>query len=287
MEQPPHITDDLGRAIDCVARPERIVCLVPSLTETLFALGAGARVVGVTRYCEEPAAAVAAVPKIGGTKNPDLGAIVALAPDLVVMNAEENRREDFEALAGAGLPVFVTEPKTIMDGVRGIARLGRLAGCADAGRALAADQEARVRATLAAIGGARPVPYFCPIWRKPWMAFNADTYAHDMLRAAGGANVCADGAVRYPTVTLEEIAVTAPEVVLLPDEPYRFTAKDRPALAPLAATPALRDGRVHFVDGKALAWYGPRIADGLARFATLFAEARLGAPPDGTPRRAA
>jgi ABC-type Fe3+-hydroxamate transport system substrate-binding protein len=265
------IDDDLGRAIEVPTRPNRIVSLVPSLTETLFALGAGPRVVAVTRYCEEPAVRVAALPKVGGTKNPDLTAIAALAPDLVIMNAEENRREDFDALAAAGLRVFVTEPKTIIDGVRGIAQLGRIAGCRAEGEALAAEQTTRVRATLAQVHGRRPVRYFCPIWRKPWMAFNADTYAHDMLRAAGGMNVCGEAVARYPVVTLAEIAAAAPEVVLLPDEPYHFAEKDRPALAPLAATPALRHGRVHFVDGKALAWYGPRIADGLARFAALFA----------------
>ena len=268
------VVDDLGRHVELAAHPTRIVSLVPSLTETLFALGAGPRVVAVTRYCEEPAAAVASMPKVGGTKNPDLAAIGALTPDLVIMNAEENRREDFEALAALGLTVFVTEPKTIMDGVRLIDRMGVIAACRDEGAALAADQDARVRGTLAAIAGRPPVRYFCPIWRKPWMAFNADTYAHDMLRAAGGENVCDAASARYPTVDLEEIAAAAPEVVLLPDEPYHFTAKDRPALDALGATPALRHDRVHFVDGKALSWYGPRIADGLAHFSAIFAATR-------------
>lgn len=262
------LVDDLGRTVE-LAAPQRIVSLVPSLTETLFAIGAGARVVAVTRYCEEPAAAVAAIPKVGGTKNPDLAGIQALAPDLVIMNAEENRREDFEALAAAGLTVFVTEPKTILDGIHSIAQLGELTGLAE-GAALAAAQAGRVRATLAQVEGRRAVRYFCPIWRKPWMAFNADTYAHDMLRAAGGENVCAEEEARYPTVTLDAIARIDPEIVLLPDEPYRFTEKDLAAIAPLALPPE----RVHFVDGKALSWYGPRIADGLARFAALFASAR-------------
>jgi ABC-type Fe3+-hydroxamate transport system substrate-binding protein len=267
------VTDDLGREIELAIRPQRIVSLVPSHTETLFVLGAGARVVAVTRYCEEPAAEVVALPKVGGTKNPDLAAIQALAPDLVIMNAEENRREDFDTLAATGCPVFVTEPKTILDGVRGIARLGLVSGCRAAGEALAAAQEARVQATLAATSGHPRVRYFCPIWRKPWMTFNADTYTHDMLRAAGGENVCTDAADRYPTVTLERIAAADPAIVLLPDEPYRFTPKDRPALAPLADTSALRHERVHFVDGKALAWYGPRIADGLENFAAIFSSA--------------
>jgi ABC-type Fe3+-hydroxamate transport system substrate-binding protein len=268
------VLDDLGRPIDLPGLPRRIVSLVPSLTETLFVVGAGAAVVGVTRYCTEPVGAVAGLPKVGGTKNPDLAAIGELAPDLVIMNAEENRREDFEALAARGLAIFVTEPKTIADGVRMIARMGEISGCGAAGRALAAEQAARVDAIVSAGADRRAVRYFCPIWRKPWMAFNADTYAHDVLRVAGGENVCATETARYPTITLETIAACAPEVILLPDEPYAFGERDRHALALLADTPALRAGRVHFVDGKALSWYGPRIADGLMRFAAVFAGAR-------------
>jgi ABC-type Fe3+-hydroxamate transport system substrate-binding protein len=266
----PRWTDDLGRTLALPAVPRRIVSLVPSLTETLFALGAGSRVVAVTRYCVEPARDVAALPKVGGTKNPDVAAIHALTPDLVLVNAEENRREDVEALAGRGLACFVTEPKTIDDGIRLIARLGDVAGCGDAGRALAADQERRVRTTLASVAGRKSTRYFCPIWRKPWMAFNADTYVHDLLRAAGGANVCGDAPVRYPTVTLDAVAAAAPEVVLLPDEPYRFTEDHLAALESLA----LPRERVHFVDGKAITWYGPRLADGLASMAAIFAAAR-------------
>ncbi len=264
------IIDDLGRAVALPAPPRRIVSLVPSLTETLFAIGAGSAVVGLTRYCVEPAADVAAVPKVGGTKNPDLAHIRELAPDLVLMNAEENRRADFEALAAAGLTVFVTEPKTVADGVRSIVQLGELSGHVDRAAALADAQAAALRTAAAAHAGRRAVRYFCPIWRKPWMAFNADTYAHDVLRLAGGANVCGDAPERYPTVALDAIAAAAPEIVLLPDEPYAFGERDRAALAPLAATPALRNGRVHFVDGKALAWYGPRIAGALATFTALF-----------------
>ena len=210
--------------------------------------------------------------KVGGTKNPDLAAITALRPDLVVMNAEENRREDFEALAARGLVVYVTEPKTVDDGVRLIARLGALVGCGDTGARLAAAQEAGVAVVRARQYSHAPVRYFCPIWRKPWMGFNADTYAHDVLASAGGENVVAESTSRYPVVTLEEIAATRPDIVLLPDEPYRFSAHDLPALGDLAETPALRQGQVRFVDGKALAWYGLRIADAVEAFARLFRE---------------
>jgi ABC-type Fe3+-hydroxamate transport system substrate-binding protein len=256
--------------------PRRIVSLVPSLTELLFALGVGDAVIGVTRYCTDPPARVACVPKVGGTKNPDLAAIATLRPDLVVMNDEENRREDFEALSASGLAVLVTGPKTVDDGVRVIASLAAVVGRPEVGVRLAAAQEAGVAAVRAVVRGRPEVRYFCPIWKTPWMAFNADTYAHDVLRVAGGRNVLADRPERYPVVTLEEIEARAPEIVLLPDEPYRFGDRDLPALAPLAATPALRHGAVRFVDGKALSWYGPRIADAVETFARMFAAAAGG-----------
>lgn len=256
------------------ASPRRIVSLVPSLTELLFALGAGEAVVAVTRYCTDPPDRVAAVAKVGGTKNPDVAAVVALRPDLVVMNAEENRREDFDALTAAGLTVLVTEPKTVDDGVRLVADLGAAVGRGPEGARLGAAQEAGVAAVRVAVAGRAVVPYFCPIWRKPWMAFNADTYAHDLLRTAGGRNVVAAYDDRYPVVALADVAAAAPAVVLLPDEPYRFAARDLPALARLAETAPLAVERARFVDGKALSWYGLRIADAVATFARLFAEAR-------------
>jgi ABC-type Fe3+-hydroxamate transport system substrate-binding protein len=271
---PVHI-DDVGREVAIDAPPGRIVSLVPSLTELLFALGAGDAVVAATRYCTEPPQRVAALAKVGGTKNPDLAAITALRPDLVVMNAEENRREDFEALAAQGLAVYVTEPKTVDDGIRLITRLGGLVGCREPGTRLAAAQEAGVAAVRARQRTRAPVRYFCPIWRKPWMGFNADTYAHDVLATAGGENVVVEGATRYPVLTLEAIAATQPDIVLLPDEPYRFSVNDLPALGDLTETPALRREQVRFVDGKALAWYGLRIADAVETFARLFRESRV------------
>jgi len=263
-------------------RPRRIVSLVPSLTELLFALGAGDAVIGVTRYCTEPADRVEALTKVGGTKTPNLRAILDLAPDLVIMNVEENRREDFEALQSAGVPLFVSEPKTVADGIALIARLGAAVGEPERGRTLADEQAAGVAAVHADVArrAQPPIRYFCPIWKKPWMTFNADTYAHDVLRVAGGENVATDRPQRYPEVGLVAIAARAPEIVLLPDEPYPFRERDLPALALLAETPALAAGRVHLVDGKALAWYGPRIAAGVALFAELFAACAIAASSD-------
>lgn len=262
------VHDDAGRAVRMAWAARRIVSLVPSLTETLFALGCGGAVVGVTRYCTEPPMHVARISKVGGTKNPDVARIVALRPDVVIVNAEENRQEDFAALCGAGLTVFVSFSHRAADLPALFRRLGQLTDTTAAAAAMAADLED----VLAHVSLAPPAPrrrVFCPIWKNPWMTFNRETYADDMLWIAGGDNVCRGHAQRYPTVQLEDIAALAPDCVLLPDEPYVFAAKDLPALAPLSDTPALRQQRVRFIDGKALSWYGPRTAAGVSYLKNL------------------
>jgi ABC-type Fe3+-hydroxamate transport system substrate-binding protein len=256
------VRDDVGRRVALAQPAQRIVSLVPSLTETIFALGAGEAVVGVTRYCTEPVGRVERVERVGGTKNPDLARIRALNPDLVLMNAEENRKEDFEALEQAGLQVFVSFSHRVRAVVELLHRLGILAGALAAAERMVTELRQAVVETERSDAAPR-VRVFCPIWKNPWMSFNRDTYADDMLWIAGGHNVCRDRAERYCTVTLEEVAAAQPEVILLPDEPYVFRDKDRASLAPLRDTPAYQTERIHFIDGKALSWYGPRTSFGL------------------------
>ena len=248
----------------------RIVSLVPSLTEALFALGLGERLVAVTDWCVHPAEAVDALPKVGGTKNPSLEDIVALEPDLVIANQEENRRRDVDWLVGRGIAVWVTYPRTVRDAV---ALLGELAG-------LGAPEE-RVDAVLRPIERAveeaearrprRPTRFFCPIWKKPWMAVGRDTYADDLLRLCGGQNVFADRTERrYPLVEADEITAAAPEVILLPDEPYAFGPRDVAELSALDL-PAAVAGRIHLIDGTLVSWYGPRIGRAIATLRPLLA----------------
>ncbi len=240
------------------ASPRRIVSLVPSLTEALFALGLGERVVGVTEWCVHPADAVARVPKVGGTKNPDLAAICALAPDLVIANQEENRRRDVEKLEAAGLRVWVSYPCTVRAGAELLAELAELGASMDA-RARVVAPVLRAVADAEAAPVAQPVRVFCPIWREPWMAVGAPTYADDLIRVCGGTNVFANHAERrYPRITLAEIEAAQPEVVLLPDEPYSFGARDAAELGRLSM-PAAASGRIHLIDGTFVSWYGPRI----------------------------
>ena len=239
--------------------PSRIVSLVPSLTEALFLLGLGERVVGVTDWCVHPAREVACRARVGGTRSPDLSAILSLRPDLVVANREENRRRDVEALAAAGVFVWVTYPRTVPEAVGVLEQLAGLGAPRELHRAVVDPVRERVQRALAERAG--PVcTVFCPIWKGPWMAVGRDTYAHDLLELCGAANVFADrGDRRYPRVTTADIVAARPELVLLPDEPYAFTAADSQELRELPI-PAAETGRIHTIDGTLVAWYGPRIA---------------------------
>ena len=225
---PINITDDLGFRLELKSHPHRIISLVPSWTETLFAMGLGNEVVGVTKFCVEPADGVAAVEKIGGTKNPDLRAIAKLEPDFVIANAEENRREDVEKIREQGVPVFTTYPKTIPGAVESILKLGAALGKESDANLMAREIVRNVSGIEASVGVWSKLPFrvFCPIWKNPWMAFNADTYAHDVLRMLGFNNIFASAGERYPTTTLAEAIERKPDIVLLPDEPYEFKDRD-------------------------------------------------------------
>jgi ABC-type Fe3+-hydroxamate transport system substrate-binding protein len=264
------LTDASGTALALPRPPRRIISLIPSITETLCHLGLADALVGVTVYCVEPREVVRGKTRIGGEKNPDLAAIRALEPDLVVANIEENVREHVETLRRWGIAVWVTYPRTVAEGLAMIGELGEVTGTGERARATLAELEplhARVRAASAR---RRPVPVFYPIWRQPWMTINADTYIHDLLAACGAANVFGDRPVRYPTVTLDEVAARRPEVIVLPDEPFRFRRAHLEDFAPYADVPAVRDGRIHLMDGKPFSWHGPRIGEALRTLPALF-----------------
>jgi ABC-type Fe3+-hydroxamate transport system substrate-binding protein len=240
----------------------RIVSLVPSTTELLCALGLAEALVGVTVYCVEPREVVRTKTRVGGEKNPDLEAIRALAPDLVVANIQENRREDVEALRAAGIEEFITFPRSVAESLAMIGELGAVTGAVTAARRLLDELEPLQAAVRARLAGRRAVPCFYPIWRDPWMTVGHDTYIHDLLATCGGANVFADR-TRYPTISLDEVAGRSPEVVFLPDEPFRFRRAHLRDFDAYPTMPAVRAGRVLLVDGKRFSWHGPRLADAL------------------------
>jgi ABC-type Fe3+-hydroxamate transport system substrate-binding protein len=227
----------------------RVVSLVPSITETLMAWGVTP--VAVTRFCEVPG-----LPTVGGTKNPDLAAIVALHPDVVLMDKEENRAPDASALTEAGLRVVATHVLHVDDVNDALVEVAAAAGV-DPG-------------PTPPPAPAPPVPgrrrkVFVPIWRRPWMTVGGTTYGSSLLSAAGFENVFSDAAEPYPTLDLEEAAGRRPDLVLAPSEPYPFKEKHRSELEVA--------GPVRFVDGRDLFWWGVRTPAARRRLAEMAAGA--------------
>ncbi len=230
---------------------QRIVSLVPSLTELLADLGLDSEVVGLTRFCVHPEGWKARKAIVGGTKNVAPLGSKPLAPDLILASREENVREQVEALE-AFAPVHLTDISTVGGALEEIRRIGALVGRAPQAEALVADIARGFDALPAASGGA-PLRTLYLIWRDPWMTVGGDTYISDVMARGGFTNVCADQA-RYPVLTPEAIRDLAPEVLLLSSEPYPFAEKHIAELQPLAP-----EARVVLADGEAFSWYGSRM----------------------------
>jgi len=237
------LVDDTGRAVDLPETVGRVVSLVPSLTESVAATAPGL-LVGATDWCTHPADLD--VERIKGTKNPDVARVVALAPDVVVANAEENREADLEALRSAGLAVWVTDVRTVDGAFTSLARMINACGLT---------RPAWIDEAASAWAAARPVEprrqAVVPIWRRPWMAVGSDTFTGAVLERLGVDNVLAGDAERYPKIALDRLPPV--DLVVLPDEPYRFTADDGPEAFP--GVPCA------LVSGRHLTWYGPSLAE--------------------------
>ncbi|HET6283907.1 MAG TPA: helical backbone metal receptor [Polyangia bacterium] len=244
--------DALGRDIEVPDPPLRIVSLVPSLTDLCFALGVGQRVVGISDVCTEPRGQLDGIKRIGGEKRPSLPAIRELQPDLVLANKEENRRQDIDRLSDSGIAVHVSHPMTIEDGASLCAQLGALVGRDQAGKALAREvRQGRARARREAL--AEAIDAVVLIWRDPFMTLSGETYGHDVLECLGARNPFASARQRYPKVTLEAVVAQAPALILLPDEPYAFTANDAEQVARAVPTAV-----VLTCPGRPFFWHGPR-----------------------------
>lgn len=277
--------------------PQRMVSLVPSLTESLFDLGLGNHLIAVTDYCIHPQQFTAGLERIGGTKNPDIERIIQLQPDLVLANQEENTRQAVEALTAAGIKVWVSFPKTVYEMLEGLWKLVQFYPESAA--------VAKLRLLNTVVDWAREgtpeqgVHYFCPIWldtaadgRRWWMTFNGQTYAHDLLRLCGGENVFGERErrypleadlgsapaeppgerdTRYPRLSLAEIIQADPQVVLLPSEPFAFSPTHLAEMYELLQeTSAGQSGRMYLVDGSLITWHGTRVGKALQELPQFF-----------------
>jgi ABC-type Fe3+-hydroxamate transport system substrate-binding protein len=251
--------DDLGHPVPASRPARRVVSLVPSLTESV-AMSRPEALVGATEWCTHPAGL--GVQRVRGTKNPDRAAIAGLIPDLVLANQEENRRVDVERLRAAGIPVWVTVIRTLDEAFTSLRRMFREAlgwpepaWLAEAERAWRPPQPPgpRLRAVI-------------PVWRDPWMVVGSSTFTGDIAARLGLDNVYADHPERYPHVSLDDLAARRPDIVVLPDEPYPFSAADGPEAFP--------GRRVALVEGRSLTWYGPSLVTARSLLSGQLAEAR-------------
>ena len=238
----------------------RVVSLVPSTTALVAELGRADDLVGVTDFCEVGAPATAA--RVGGTKNPDVARIVALRPDVVLANTEENRPADLDRLRAAGLEVAESFPRTVRDSAWLAAEVGERLGAREAGLALARAIRAAAEAAATSAPAVR-VMALTLIWRRPWMAVGPDTYVDDLLWTCGFANVLAGFEDRYPRV--DPSFVLGADVVLLPSEPYAFSTDDLPAVRGLVG----EDPTLELVDGRLLTWHGAFTVEALQTFGAL------------------
>lgn len=249
---PTTATDARDRTIAMATAPQRIVSLVPSITELLSDLGLGPHVVGLTRFCERPEGWREAKTIVGGTKSVKTDVVVNLEPDLVLANREENEKADVNALDDAA-PVYVTNVTTVADALAMIRTVGRLTGTTDRARPMAD----RIAQRFSDLPDVEPLRAAYLIWREPYMTVGGDTFIHDVMAHGGFRNVYSE-ATRYPEVTLDALAALDLDVVLCSSEPFPFHQKDR-FTADLRD--ALPDTPVEIVDGQAFSWYGSRLLD--------------------------
>ena len=236
--------DDLGREVTLPDEVRRVVSLVPSLTEAVAATDRGL-LVAATDWCTHPADLD--VERVRGTKNPDTRRIAVLRPDLVIVNKEENREIDVRRLEQAGVPVWVTVVEDVDSALTSLDRLITVA--------LKREPPAWLAEAHRRLDGAAPTPgksaLVC-IWRDPWMVVGSRTFATDLLARIGVANVYADHTDRYPKQELDQLRAADADLIVLPDEPYVFTATDGPE--------CFDADRVRLVSGRLLTWYGPSLA---------------------------
>lgn len=264
------VVDARGQEISLKRPARRIVSLVPSVTETLFALGVGAKVVGRTHFCIRPQLEVRTVTVVGGTKSVNPQVVEELRPDLVLANLEENRPEIVGRLEQLA-PVLVTFPRSVPEAIRDIRTIGRLVGAEERARQLAMGIGSELGALRSLARHVRLRLCYL-IWRQPYMTVGRDTFVSSLLEEGGAENVFGELEERYPRVSPAEIFSAEPDVVLLPSEPFHFLDKHLLELAQESGDPARWRPRLRRVPGDLFCWHGVRLLQGLPYYRELLQE---------------
>jgi len=262
-------TDSLGRKVSLKGNPSRIVALAPSITEVLYFLGLGEKVVGVTKFSYYPPEAISK-PKVGSYINLNVERIISLAPDLVISTKDGNQPGTIDLLEQAGIPVFVINPRNIRDVIDSISIIGRVCGVRERGDASARQLNDRIDRVLKKTESrVRPL-VFLQINLSPIMTVNRNTFHHDLIGLAGGINMSQDSLITYPRISIEEVIMRRPEVIIISsmDRSGRFE-KARQDWKNWVSIPAVRNNRVHLIDSDLIDRPSPRIVRGIEQMARI------------------
>jgi len=261
-------SDQTGRTVTLPAPPRRIISLVPSVTETLFAIGAQDALVGVTDFCDHPPEA-RKKPSVGGMLAPSLETIVTLKPDLVIATTAGNREETFAQLERLGIPVYLVNPVRLPDVLDLIARLGALTGHEAGAARLSAAVDARLKAVSARVAALPRPRVLYVLWPDPLIVPARGALVSELLLLAGADSVTATAGEGYPRVSLETAVAGSPEVIILASHGGNQGPMARDKWRRFSELPAVKSGRIYSVSGDILHRYGPRVVDGLEQLARL------------------
>jgi len=281
------IVDQVGRTLTLPAPPQRIVSLVPSMTEVLYAIGAQDLLIGVTDFCDYPPEA-RRKPHVGDMLSPNLETLVTLKPDLVVATRSGNREETFDQLKRLGIPIYLVDPVTVDDVLRLVSDLGDLTGHRERAVLVDRDLERRIAAVQDRVKG-RPQPrVLYVLWPEPLIVPGRGALVSELIALAGGASVTADQGQGYPRMSLEAAVGRAPEVIVLARHGSRIGSAGREQWLRLESMPAIRSGRLYMADGDLMHRYGPRLVVGLEKLARMIHpeafDSPAGSPRPGVPR---
>ena len=261
--------DDLGRKVEITPSPKRIVSLAPGITEVLYGLGLDGEIAGVTIYCNYPEAALLK-PKIGGFTNISVEKILSLNPDLIIGTADGNRKETVMRLESLGMPVYVTNPKTLDEILEMVLAIGRITGKEREAKKLTLDLKNRVKNLSSLVNGRRKKSVFFQVGGEPIITVGRDTVHNQLITLAGGVNIAGGEKTLYPRYSVEEVVAGQPEVIILTSMKYEADVstiwnkwKKWPHI------PAVRDNRLHIIDTDLIDRSSPRIVDGLAEMVKI------------------
>jgi iron complex transport system substrate-binding protein len=262
------IVDQNGQTLAMAAPPARIVSLVPSATEILFAVGGQDRLVGVTDFCDFPPEA-RRKPSVGGMISPSLEALVALKPDVVIATSAGNRQETLAQLRRLRIPVFAVGAESLAETMQAVERLAELTGRREAAAAVVSELQRRIRAVAERVAPLRRPRVLYVLWPEPLIVPGRGALISDLIAAAGGDSVTASRAEAYPRYSLEAAVGQTPEVILLASHSSRQTPMAREKWERFGSLPAIKAGRVHWVNGDLVHRYGPRVVEGVELLARL------------------